>query len=126
MLKAQLLVKIDLALSPRVLDLNNYTIMFYISHVLPKPGMILETKDSYLALLLHAANLTSKTPTINLTIQEKKQNKNKENEEASGAGQKEGSKDKKKVSSSTFFDAYSCIAKVSIEKGTCHSSGKCW
>jgi hypothetical protein len=94
-LKAQLLMKIDTALSPHVLSFDNYTVMFYISRVLPKPGMILEAEDSYSALLLRAANLTSKTPTINLTIQEKKHGENKENEEASGAGQKEGSKNKK-------------------------------
>jgi hypothetical protein len=96
-LKAQLLMKIDTALSPHVLNFDNYTVMFYISRVLPKPGMILETEESYSALLLRAANLASKTPTINLTIQEKKHGEDKENEGASGAGQKEGSKDKKKV-----------------------------
>jgi hypothetical protein len=124
-LKAQLLVKINTALSPRVLDFDNYTVMFYISRVLPRPGMILETEDSYSALLLRAANLTSKTPTINLTIQEKKHAENKENEGASGARQKEGSKDKKKVYLVTVFNAYSHKAEVSIEKRTCCSSGKC-
>jgi hypothetical protein len=125
-LKAQLLMKIDTALSPHVLNFDDYTVMFYISRVLPRPGMILETEDSYSALLLRAANLTSKTPTINLTIQEKKHGENKENDGASGAGQKEGSKDKKKVYLDAFFNAYSHIAEVSVEKGTCCSSGECW
>ncbi|KAF8815024.1 hypothetical protein BYT27DRAFT_7080856 [Phlegmacium glaucopus] len=93
-LKAQLLMKIDTA--PPVLKFDDYTVLFYISRVLPRPGMVLETEDSYLALLLRAANLKSKTSTINLTIQEKKHSENKENEGASGAEQKEGSKDKKR------------------------------
>jgi hypothetical protein len=105
-LKAQLLAKINAALSPHILDFVNYTVMFYISRVLPRPGMILESEDSYSALLLRAANLTSKTPTINLTIQEKKHAEDKENDGALGAGKKEGSKDKKKVYDLvTFSDA---------------------
>src|ERR1700678_3173881 len=38
-IKSQLLVKIDAALLPHVLDFDDYTVMFYISCVLPKPGM---------------------------------------------------------------------------------------
>lgn len=78
--KAQLLAKIDVALSPFVLDFDDYVVMFYISRVLPKPGMALCTEDNYAALRLRAANLTSKTPTINVTIQEKKREGDKENE----------------------------------------------
>ena len=97
-LKAQLFMKIDMVLSPHILNFDDYMVMFYISCVLPRPGMILKTKDNYSALLLHATNLTRKTPTINITIQEKKHVENKENEGASRAGQKRGSsKDKKKV-----------------------------
>jgi hypothetical protein len=101
-IKSQLLVKIDVALSPHVLDFDDYTVMFYISRVLPKPGMALSTEDGYMALLLRAASLTSKTPTINLTIQEKKSAANKENEGALVAEAKEGGKDKKKVCCSDF------------------------
>ena len=46
--------------------------MFYILRILPKPGMTLVNEDNYMALLLHAGNLTSKTPTVNITINEKK------------------------------------------------------
>src|ERR1700678_3674956 len=88
-IKAQLLMKVDAALSLSVLSFDDYTIMFYISCVLPKPGMVLSTEDSYAALLLCATNLTSKTPTINLTIQQKKSPPNKENDGALVAEAKE-------------------------------------
>ncbi|KAF8968729.1 hypothetical protein BDZ97DRAFT_1755027 [Flammula alnicola] len=95
--KAQLLVKIDTALSPRVLAFSDYMVMFYISRVLPKPGMALSTEDNYAALLLRAGNLTSKTPTINLTIQQKKSEANKENEATPSAAEaKDGGKAAKK------------------------------
>ena len=70
--KAQLLVEINKALSPHFLDFEDYSVMFFIPRVLPKPGMALSTKENYQALLLRAANLTIKTPTVNLTILEKK------------------------------------------------------
>jgi len=53
--------------------------MFYIPRVLPKPGMALSTNENYAALLLCTKNLASKTPTINLTIQQKKGEMDKEN-----------------------------------------------
>lgn len=78
-MKAQLLKEISDALTPQVLDFSNYACMFFIPRVLPKPGMVLATEDNYAALLLRAKNLTSKTPTINLTILEKKRHGDKEN-----------------------------------------------
>ena len=78
-MKAQLLAEISKALSPQLLDFEDYNIMFFIPRVLPKPGMALSTEDNYQALLLRAANLTSKTPTVNLTIVEKKKQADKEN-----------------------------------------------
>lgn len=71
-MKAQLLAEISKALSPQFLDFDDYNVMFFIPRVLPKPGMALSTEDNYQALLLRAANLTSKTPTVNLTILEKR------------------------------------------------------
>ncbi|KAF8185982.1 hypothetical protein BJ912DRAFT_852486, partial [Pholiota molesta] len=69
--KAQLLVKIDTALNPAILNFDDFTVMFYIPRVLPKPGMALSIEENYAALLVRAANLASKTPTINITIQQK-------------------------------------------------------
>lgn len=78
-IKVQLLVKIDEALAPRVLNFDDYLTMFFIPRVLPKPGMALSTDENYAALLRRAKNLVSKTPTINLTIQQKKGEMDKEN-----------------------------------------------
>jgi hypothetical protein len=97
-IKAQLLMKIDAALSPLVLNFDDYIVMFHISRILPKPGMVLCTEENYAALLLRAANLTSKTPTINVTIQEKKKELNKENEGMPSTTEaKNGAKAAKKV-----------------------------
>lgn len=79
MMEAQLLAEINKALSPQFLDFEDYSIMFFIPRVLPKLGMALSTEDNYQALLLHAANLTSITPTVNLMILEKKKQADKEN-----------------------------------------------
>jgi len=78
-MKAKLLVEIDTALSPHFLDFDDYILMFFIPRILPKLGIALSTEEHYKALLERAANLSSKTPTINLTIQEKKKKANKEN-----------------------------------------------
>ena len=40
-MKAQLLAEISKALSPQLLDFEDYNIMFFIPRVLPKPGMAL-------------------------------------------------------------------------------------
>ena len=56
--------------------------MFFIPRILPKPGMAPSTEDNYAALLLHAKNLATKTPTFNVTIQQKNKDEDKENEAA--------------------------------------------
>ena len=58
--------------------------------------MTLSTEDNYQALLLRAANLTSKTPTVNLTILEKKR-ADKENVAAPAEAAKAVTKSAKKV-----------------------------
>jgi hypothetical protein len=78
-LKAQLLMKIDKTLAPWALNFDDYLAMFFIPRVLPKPGMALSTDENYAALLKRAKNLASKTPTINVTIQQKKGEVDKEN-----------------------------------------------
>ena len=52
MVKAQLLVEINKALSPHFLDFDDYSHMFFIPRVLPKLGMALSTEKNYQALLL--------------------------------------------------------------------------
>ena len=124
MIKAQLLIKIVTALSLSVLSFDNYIIMFYISCVLPKLGMILSTKDNYAALLLHATNLTSKTPTINPTIQEKKSPPNKEWWSISSWSKGRGEGKEKGM---LFWFPLHIVDKLkhSAEKGACHPPRKC-
>jgi hypothetical protein len=69
--KAQLLVKIDPELSPPNLDYSHYDVMVYISRILPKPGMPLITPKNYASLLARVINMTTLTPTVNITIEEK-------------------------------------------------------
>ena len=86
-MKAKLLVEIDTMLSPHFLDFDTYILMYFIPRILPKPGIVLSTEEHYNTLLVRATNLTSKTPTINLTIQEKKKKSNKENAPATAEAQ---------------------------------------
>jgi hypothetical protein len=51
-LKAQLLVKIDNALSPKNLDYQQYHVMFFVPKAgLVKPGLTLSTNEHYTTLL---------------------------------------------------------------------------
>ena len=97
-------MKIDEALAPRFLKLDDYLIMFFIPRVLPKPGMVLSTDENYAALLLRAKNLASKTPTINVTIHQKKGEMDKENVAVANAEVANGGKPKK-----VCFYHFNCI-----------------
>jgi hypothetical protein len=105
-MKAQLLAEISKALSPQFLNFDDYNIMFFIPRNLPKPGMALSTEDNYEALLLRAANLTSKTPTVNLTILEKKRQADKENVIAPAEAKAETKSAKKVGFHVQVFSAY--------------------
>ena len=77
--KAQLLVKIDGVLSPSKLDFDDYSIMFYIKYVIPKPGIALRTEEDYEDLLARVRNKAGKTAEVSLTVEEKKRDAEKEN-----------------------------------------------
>jgi hypothetical protein len=66
--EAQLLVKISAALSPLVLDISHYDIMCYIPRVLPKPSMGFSSETDYSILQQRIEKMTTKDPTINVTI----------------------------------------------------------
>jgi hypothetical protein len=53
--------------------------MFYISCILPKPGLPLMSQEDFDIMNNRACNLTMKNPTINLSIVEKKNSGEKEN-----------------------------------------------
>ncbi|KAF9459546.1 hypothetical protein BDZ94DRAFT_1324692 [Collybia nuda] len=69
-MEAQILVKISKTLNPKTLDFKNYDAMFHILRVLPKPGMSLANETDYGFMIQRACNLTTRNPTINITINE--------------------------------------------------------
>ncbi|OAX40797.1 hypothetical protein K503DRAFT_798526 [Rhizopogon vinicolor AM-OR11-026] len=77
-MKAQILVKISDALNPRHLSYDDYDVSWFIPRILLKPGLSLLSQNDFNGLMKRAANLTSKDPTINITVIQK--NEHKENE----------------------------------------------
>jgi hypothetical protein len=80
-MKAQILAKVSITLNPHLIEFNNYDVMFFIPCNLPKPGLTLSNDEDYAVMTNCAQNLTSKDPTINLTVIEKERlgEENKEN-----------------------------------------------
>jgi hypothetical protein len=83
--KAQLLEKISAALKPKKLDYNNYTTLFSIPWIIPKPGMPLTTPGEY-TFLIEQAMKPKKPPIVNITITENpnESDGDKENEDDNG------------------------------------------
>jgi hypothetical protein len=77
-MKAQILGKISDVLNPRHLSYDDYDVSWFISRVLPKPGLSLLSQNDFDGLTKRAANLASRDPTINITVIQK--NEPKENE----------------------------------------------
>ena len=104
-MKAQILVKISTALDPQVLDITHYDLLFHTARILPKPGMALKNEADYDFMIQRAHNITSKDPTINISIIEKAGDNNKENkdEEKNEVG---NGKSGKKVCFLVVFDIW--------------------
>ncbi|KIK74277.1 hypothetical protein PAXRUDRAFT_40639, partial [Paxillus rubicundulus Ve08.2h10] len=69
-LKAQIFAKISYLLSLKKIDFKDYSVSFYIPHVLPKPGLPLSCKDDFKMLCLQVKKMSSLVPTINIMIQQ--------------------------------------------------------
>ncbi|KAF8156684.1 hypothetical protein B0H34DRAFT_859408 [Crassisporium funariophilum] len=69
-LKAQLLVKINSALSPAKIDFADYKIKYYILRILPKPGLELETDQQYQDLIKRSQDIKGNTPTISVVVRQ--------------------------------------------------------
>ena len=67
-LKAQLLAKINGVLQPNNISFANYHIKYYISCVLSKPGLDLESEEDYEGLVDRSCNTKSNSPMINVNI----------------------------------------------------------
>ena len=81
-MKAQILVKIDQALHPSRIQYDDYDIKFYITCVLPKPGLSLVSETDYEVMMLKARKLKGSDPEINITVTQTHSDGNKENEAA--------------------------------------------
>ena len=77
-MKAQLLVKIDHALSPSQIQYDQYDIKFYITCVIPKPGLSLSCEGDYDLMVLKARKL--KDCTVYITVIQLASDDDKENE----------------------------------------------
>lgn len=80
LIKAQILQKISISLCPETIDFEHYTVLFYISHLIPKPGIPLTTSQQHTFIIEHVGK--AKNPIVNLTIteNEREDDRNKENE----------------------------------------------
>ena len=93
--KAQVLSKIDAAIKPHAIDFDNYTFLFYITHLVPTPGMSIEDAEDHSFMIEQA--LKTKNPMVNIVVEEKsKGDSDKENDEESDED-KGTKKNKKKV-----------------------------
>lgn len=104
--KTQFLVKIDSVFSSQKLDFTDYDTRFYIPRSLPKPGIELATPDNYASLVTRAHNLSSDTPTVNITIRRKGGGVDKENlaePEAEQRAEVDATSKAKKVSFVSFI-----------------------
>ena len=78
-IQAQLLIKIDHALSPSQIQYDQYDIKFYITRILPKPGLSLSCKTDYDLMILKAHKL--KDCTVNITAVQLASDDDKENDQ---------------------------------------------
>jgi hypothetical protein len=102
-IKAQILQKISISLHPATIKFEHYTVLFYISRLIPKPGMPLTTSQEHAFMIEQVSK--AKNPIVNLTIteNEREDDRDKENEaedEDDGARTK---KSKVKVSICILF-----------------------
>jgi hypothetical protein len=67
-LKAQILHKISISLRPSIIDFDCYTVLFYISRVILKPGMPLTTPQEHAFMIEQVQK--AKNLIVNLTVTE--------------------------------------------------------
>jgi hypothetical protein len=91
-LKAQILQKISISLCPHIINFDNYTILFYITRIIPKPGMPLTTLQEYTFMIEQVGK--TKNPLVNLTITENEK-EGEEDKENKADVEDDGSKLKK-------------------------------
>jgi hypothetical protein len=96
--KAQIMTKIDAAIKPKNIDLDDYTILFSITRLVPKPGMPIDSEGDYSFMVEQA--MKTKTPMVTITVDEdaKEAQSDKENDEDSDDEKKKRKKKVRKIS----------------------------
>jgi len=79
-LKAQILQKISISLRPRTIEFDHYTVLFYISRVIPKPGMPLTTLQQHAFMIKQVGKTKNSIVNITITENEKDGDEEKEND----------------------------------------------
>jgi len=95
--KAQFLVKIDAKLSPGNLNFDDSRVMYFIARLLPKPGMQLSTPENYASLIKCVISASNQNPIVNITIEQKKNGKDKENKVEADRDEAQAASKSKKV-----------------------------
>ena len=84
--KAQILIKINMAIMPKHLAFffGTYSLLFSITHLISKPGMPVESEAEYLFMTLIEQDTKTKTQMVNITIDKNAQKAelDKENEQS--------------------------------------------
>jgi hypothetical protein len=91
-LKVQILAKISASLNPKVLDINDYTVLFHILRSVPKPGISLAKPEEYNVMIAQA--IKTKNLMVYLLVMQQENDGDKENEES--GDDNDGAKSKKK------------------------------
>ncbi|KAL4082044.1 hypothetical protein V8B97DRAFT_2032252 [Scleroderma yunnanense] len=68
MKKAQILTKIVKTLKPQLIIFKDYTVTYYISHILPKPGLSLAGQEDFDGLIKCVKGMPSKILIMNIVI----------------------------------------------------------
>jgi hypothetical protein len=117
-IKAQILQKISIILRPATINLGHYTVLFYISHLIPKPSMPLTTSKEHAFMIEHASK--TKNPIVNLTIteNEREEDRDKENEADAADDGAQSKKSKVTVSICILFSNSDLIFGLSGKEET--------
>ena len=68
-LKAQVLAKIVKTLKPELIKFEDYIMMYYISHTLPKSGLSLAVQEDFDGLMKHVKGMPPpKVPIVNIVV----------------------------------------------------------
>jgi hypothetical protein len=70
-LKAQIPVKISTVINPCMLRFDDYLLTYYISRVLPKPGLSLLTQADYDGMMKCIHGMAARATTINISVIQK-------------------------------------------------------